>query len=238
MARRPVFVPDPKRGLVKTALVEFAWFPGFAVSQKRKCIDSLHDSAREHGVATELLEVSTKSPSLLGQTLSAFNLTVASEASGEISLEAAFQGSKVYAESGQHPELYDFSASDAKRAASTRSHERIEAFSFRGTEWPTEPTTAFYDWLYIQAVLSADERGRIATQDLCQFDGFTDIEFNPDRSLNCQARSCALLVALIEKGHLAELAGDPSSFRDFLRTHGYGTTPALPPEPPEQLGLL
>ena len=28
--------------------------------------------------------------------------------------------------------------------------------------------------------------------------GFTDIEFNPERSINCQARSCALLVTLLK----------------------------------------
>ena len=33
-----------------------------------------------------------------------------------------------------------------------------------------------------------------------EYAGFTDIEFNPKKSLNCQARSCALYVALTQSG--------------------------------------
>lgn len=38
-----------------------------------------------------------------------------------------------------------------------------------------------------------------------KYDGFTDIEFNPEKSINCQARAAALFVSLSRRG-LLELA--------------------------------
>lgn len=50
----------------------------------------------------------------------------------------------------------------------------------------------FYDFLYINALIS--------NPDLCErvmgYDTFTDIEFNPKKSLNCQARAMAIFVTL------------------------------------------
>lgn len=50
----------------------------------------------------------------------------------------------------------------------------------------------FYDWLYVNALyLNKD----LAKQVL-EFDAFTDIEFNPNKAINCQARSAAIFVSL------------------------------------------
>jgi hypothetical protein len=59
------------------------------------------------------------------------------------------------------------------------------------------PPTAFYDWLYLRALARLDAA---TLQQLRERDGFTDIAFNPERSLNCQARSAALYVALAADG--------------------------------------
>ena len=42
MAQRPVFLPAADSGLVDEAMVEFEWFPGFAVVQKQRSIEALH----------------------------------------------------------------------------------------------------------------------------------------------------------------------------------------------------
>ena len=235
MARRPVFLPTPGSGLVTQADVEFEWSAGFAVSQKQKSIAALHEAARTAGVASSPLEISTKSAQRLGFALSAFNLVVRSSHHGTMALESAFQGSKVFARAGQHPAWYELAARDAKRASAQLASDRVIAFSFEGTEWPTEPTTAFYDWLYISAVVAAVEESSISLDDLRSFDGFTDIEFNPARSINCQARSCALLVALSTDRDLAGLIQEPLDFRELLRSHRYGTAPDAKPQ---QLDLL
>jgi hypothetical protein len=75
-----------------------------------------------------------------------------------------------------------------------------------------EPKTAFYDWLYVSALFP--QREYLAQ--LCQYAGFTDIEFNPDRSINCQARSCALFVALTKGQLMDEAMSSATSFVGLL----------------------
>lgn len=87
---------------------------------------------------------------------------------------------------------------DAKRDERLRSSGSLTKFSFFGTDWALEPKTAFYDWLYINALLkNPDLVGRVTDRD-----AFSDIEFNPERSINCQARSVALFCALFHNNKL------------------------------------
>lgn len=74
------------------------------------------------------------------------------------------------------------------------------------------PRTAFYDWLYINALI---ENPQLAEK-LNGYDGFTDIAFNPDKGINCQARSAALYVSLAKLGVL-EQCKDFESFLELLR---------------------
>lgn len=62
-----------------------------------------------------------------------------------------------------------------------------------GEDFPTTPLTAFYDWLYIRALW----QNQLLADQLGKFKAFSDIAFNPKRSVNCQARSAALYVALL-----------------------------------------
>ena len=48
------------------------------------------------------------------------------------------------------------------------------------------------------------------------YDAFTDIEFNPEKSLNCQAAAAALYRSLVHAGRLDEAL---SSQEAFLRIH-------------------
>ena len=225
MARRPIFIPAGASGLVEERLVSFEWFPGFAVSQKQQSIAALHSAADD---LEGLLEVSTKSLEPLGVRLSAFNLSVQlSGHSQPVLLEAAYQGSKVFESSGPHTHLYEYqSGKDVKRYINALPDEDLTGFELSGQAWPLEPKTAFYDWLYLTALhqLSADDYGLDAQ--LSQFDGFTDIEFNPDKAFNCQARSCALYVSLNELGLLYDALANRADFLQILTEHQYGTTEA------------
>jgi len=48
------------------------------------------------------------------------------------------------------------------------------------------------------------------------YDAFTDIEFNPDRSINCQAYSLALFRALQERNLLSEALASKEAFLDVV----------------------
>lgn len=227
LAERPVFIPDPDGALVSGHMVEFTWHPGFALAQKRRNIAALHSAAADLVSDRPLLEVSTKSPRALGARLSAFNLYLDIPSLRQrVPLEVAFQGSKVFVHSGQHPDIYTSgSGIEAKRAAQEYQDEPLAAFRFEGRTWPLEPTTAFYDWLYFRALLELSEQRPMLTDEIKRFGGFTDIEFNPKRSLNCQARSCALFVALASLEKIQDLVMNPDRFIQMLLGHGYGIPP-------------
>ncbi len=225
MAKRPVFIPAPDEPtLVKIAQFELAWSPGFAVVQKKKNIRALHEAAASHGYAP-LLEISTKSDEKLGRHLSAFHLKIRSSL-GEIPLESAFQGSKVFEHSGPHADLYNVEPRVAKRDPRLQASGNIVGFDFEGYRFPTEPKTAFYDWLYINAIV--EHRDWLKPR-LARYAGFTDIEFNPERSINCQARSCALFAALLSTNLLGEAVQSPGAFLELLSelsaSRAEGSTP-------------
>ena len=207
MASRPVFTAlgDPSH-LVKEVLVHFSWNPGFDPVQKKKNIVAMHEAATSQGLAP-LLEVSTKSEEKLGQRLSAFNLKVQTEV-GEISIESAYQGSKVFKSGGPYTDIYGKDSRSAKKDERLQTSGPLIAFNFFGQKWPLVPKTAFYDWLYLSALAPHQE----FLKRLFEYKGFTDIEFNPEKSINCQARTCALLVSLLKLNALDDALRSQSDF--------------------------
>lgn len=208
MAERPVFIPHKSGSIfVETVLVDFVWHPGMAPSQKRKNVVELHKAASERGMKP-LLETSSKSPREAGRRLSAFHL--AFELGDTVStVESVFQGSKVFENGGPYLDLYDLPSREAKLDERLQTSGKLVAFEFDGRRYPLSPPTAFYDWLYIRALYPH----RKWLERLSGYRGFTDIEFNPARSINCQARACAVFVALAARGYL-ELA--VSSFDELV----------------------
>jgi hypothetical protein len=219
MAERPIFIPSPDSPeLVKELPMLLVWNPGFAPVQKKKNIAALHAAAARSGYFP-LLEVSTKSEEKVGQRLSAFNLKVHSDQLGTMPLEMAFQGSKVFERGGPYTDLYGVTdARDAKRDLRLKESGPLRSFKFESFLFPLEPKTVFYDWLYITALYAHREWLRCH---IFHYTGFTDIEFNPERSINCQARSCALMVTLMKNDWLDEAVSSPDAFIRLLSRKQY-----------------
>src|SRR5688572_1775778 len=208
MAERPVFIPAPDSlELVREVFLPLRWNSGFAVVQKEKNIKALHEAAAIAGIRN-VLEVSTKSGSKRGRHLSAFYMKVANERLGKISLESAFQGSKVFERGGPFVDLYGSDARTAKKDLRLKESGKLIAFEFDGFRWPLEPKTAFYDFLYARCVYPHREWA----VKLFDYGGFSDIEFNPFRSINCQARSIALFLRPLKRDLLAEAVSSPAAF--------------------------
>lgn len=213
MARRPVFIPDVKsRGLVREVFIEFEWFPGFAVSQKQKSIISLHKNAIQLLDINQLLEISTKSPESLGVDLSAFNLDLELKGGNRITVESAYQGGKVFAEGGPYVDLYQVPSNEVKKDERLVSSGDLKFFLFDDQVWKLEPKTAFYNWLYIKGLMDNPH----LSGSLHNFDGFTDIEFNPKKSINCQARAAALFVSLSQQGILKQVMARKENFIESI----------------------
>ena len=119
--------------------------------KKQKNVASPSRGAR--GRLRSPLEVSSKSTEKLGQHLSAFHLKVHGR-HGEMPLECAFQGSKVFERGGPFVDLYGADVRDAKRDPRLRESGALIGFDFQGIRFPLEPRTAFYDWVHNALIAS------------------------------------------------------------------------------------
>ncbi|CAI1017290.1 Uncharacterised protein [Serratia quinivorans] len=218
MAARPVFIPTNVGDVLSvTKDVAFSWAPGMSKTQKQKSIRALHTAASDQGLDS-LLEISSKSEDELGVALSAFNLRIKTKKlAKEFTVESAFQASKVFEMGGPYVDILDKSSIDAKRDIRLKESGNLVNFKFYNTLWPLIPRTAFYDWLY----LSALNQNRKIAFELLNFKGFTDIEFNPAKSINCQARAAALFVSLVNRNMLDDVLSSKNKYLSVLAPH-YG----------------
>lgn len=210
MATRPIFIAETDGpALVRVKSVNFTWHAGLAKSRKQMSVRSLHAAARALNPQSQILEVSRMSDDTLGEQLSAFNLTFKpTDQKREIPVECAFQASKVFERGGPFPELLDATPVDAKRDPRLLGSGRLIRFQFLGEDWPSEPPTAFYDWIYINAL----HRKPQLAEAVLGYDIFTDIAFNPEKSINCQANAVALYVALVRRKELRAALNSREAF--------------------------
>ncbi len=212
MAVRPIFIPIINGMVgVQEKMLEFHWYPGMSISQKQKSIQELHKVATLCGFYP-ILEISSKSLEKLGINLSAFNLLFSIEKGGPFfTVETAYQGSKVFERGGPYKDLIGLDSRSAKKDIRLKESGNLISFEFFGKRFPANPPTFFYDWIYINALHQKPE----LSDKLISYKAFSDIEFNPDRSVNCQAYSAALYVSLFHNGLLNNALLSPESFFDI-----------------------
>ena len=221
MAKRPVFISSDKPdSLLEKIEVEFKWHPGLAVSQKQKSIESLHNAAQEQLGLNNILEISSKSKVDLGVSLSAFNLSLTNKDNIKAPVEVFFQGSKVFTQGGPFTDLYQKSSREAKKDERLVESGDLIAFDFDDQKWPLSPSTMFYDWLYCSAL----EQNRPQADALLDYNAFTDIEFNPDRSINCQAASAAIYISLVKKDLITKAMQSSKNFIEIHERYSTGGT--------------
>ena len=211
MATRPIFMPDyDGRFLVLERSFDFPWSSGFSESQKKKNVAALHKAAREQGIS-RILEISTKSSEEVGRRLSAFSLKIGLD-DKKFPLESVYQGSKMFKRGGPHPDIFHLSPREAKRFVREGEWGELMGFRLQGSDYPLIPKNAFYDWLYIRSI----EPHASWIQEKVIYDAFTDIEFNPAKQVNCQARAFAEFQSLLKLGKLHDAAQDFNVFVEIL----------------------
>ena len=211
MSERPVFEPSKEsKTLVIRHNIEFTWYPGFAKEQKQKSLKSLHEETKKNTKLSKILEISTKSTENIGIKASAFNIKIQTKKGFSASVESFYQGSKVFEKGGPYKDLYTCSSLDSKKDSRLKSSGELIGFKFEATKWGLNDH--FYDWLYLNALLQNKE----ISDQILSYDAFTDIEFNPKKSYNCQAYSAALYkAALLRKYNLKEIK-DPRAFKELF----------------------
>lgn len=212
MAIRPVYVVSSEDNCFVQKNIQFEFFSGFSETQKQKSILSLHTSFLKDNKGMKVLEISSKSQNPLGISLSAFNLMIENNNGNKFSVESAFQASKVFEHGGPYRDLLRVSSKEAKKDIRLRNSGKLIAFKISGKTYKITPKTLFYNWLYINALnLHSDLSNQII-----EYDAFTDIEFNPNRSINCQAQAAAIFVSLYRRGVLKEALKDIDSFERIV----------------------
>lgn len=211
MASRPVFVPSfHDASLVQERFFDFTWSPGFAEIQKKKNVAALHAAAKKSGLE-RILEISSKSEEKIGRRLSAFSLKVEIDGA-EFPLESVYQGSKVFETCGPSHEIFDSEPREAKRYVRALDCGRLVGFELEGRRYPLVPKNAFYDWLYIRALAKhVDWINKNVS-----YDAYTDIEFNPEKQVNCQARAFAEYKSLVAKSEIDAAVRDFTHFASML----------------------
>lgn len=210
MAIRICFISQPtETQMFREVEIEFQYYNGFSISQKQKSITSFHDAVKRFDKTLRILEVSTKSIDPIGVSLSSFNLKYIEEVSGrEYPLENIFQSSKVFEKGGPYRDLLNVQPRDAKRDERLRISGKLVGFSCNEVLWNKEPKTMFYDWIYIQSLYKNPN----LSKKILEYNAFTDIEFNQEKSINCQARSAAIFVSLSKLGKLEEVLNNKDKF--------------------------
>ncbi len=225
MASRPVYIPDYKSGTPSLNIknIDFTWFPGMSKSQKQKSILSLHQSANKLKV-DHILEISSKSDVELGVNLSAFNLIITTPSGRSFSVETAFQSSKKFEGGGPYLDLLKGTSRQAKKDTRLKESGNLVEFVFFDKQFNLKPKTFFYDWLYVNAL----HQNKELADEVISFNGFTDIEFNPKKSINCQAYSVALYIALRKTKKLQVALRSPEEFKNILEQEYRKRDAALP----------
>jgi type I restriction enzyme M protein len=212
LAKRPVFIISNVVPYYVEKIIDFQFYNGFAEIQKKKSIRSLHEVFIKDNPNRNILEISSKSEEELGVKLSAFNLIIQTKNNKRYSVESAFQSSKAFENGGPYEDLLDKSSKEAKRDSRLKNSGKLTYFQFGGRRFELIPTTYFYNWLYINALhLYPDLANK-----LIEYDSFTDIVFNPKKSINCQARAVAIYVSLKKVGLLEKALKNENSFLEIV----------------------
>ena len=209
MAERPVFISAEQRPFGRAQTVKFTWFAGLSKAQKQRSLASLHESFLRKFPDRRVLEISGKSTQPLGVALSAFNLKWR-RPEGEFTVENLYQAGKVFSGGGPYTDLLTVSPRDAKRDERLKTSGRLTGFRMGEESFPLVPASLFYNWLYLNALHSQPALAAA----VMEYDAFTDIEFNPNKSVSCQAQAAAIYVALAHQGLVEEAL---RSRQDFLR---------------------
>lgn len=210
MVKRYIYTYDEND--YKKDEIEFEWFSGFSIKQKQKSIESLHKEAYKKG-RQNILEVSSASTNEIGVAASAFNLELELKNGSRYTVETLFQSSKVFDKSGINSSVLEMTSRDAKRYTSKlHRSENLIGFNFFGHQFPLIPETYFYNWLYVNALFSNEN----LLDSIIKYDSFTDINFNPQKSINCQAEGCSISAFLKSNGISKEQIKSPKKFLELV----------------------
>lgn len=212
MSTRPVYMPKLTRPYYRMENYEFDWNSGQSAAQKTKNSMILRDLWKEKHPNETILEVSTKSDLDIGKALSPFNLSMRLPSLRKyFPVENIFQASKAFRHGGPYVDLLGSAPAQAKGDPRLIDSGNLVYFEMENEKYPAEPDYLFYNWLYLRALIE----NRKEADTVKKTDAFCDIEFNPAKGKNNQARACAIFHSLAKLG-LLDQARDFEGFKAIM----------------------
>ena len=136
---------------------------GFAKAQKQKNIRAIHEAFTRIRPGEKVLEISSKSMQENGEDLSAFFLQkYVPSLDKKTPVEGVFQSAKTFEKGGPYKDLLYAAPREAKRDQRLKNSGKLVCFTFEGKEFPLEPTTVFYDYIYLNALLENESLAKTA----------------------------------------------------------------------------
>lgn len=189
MATRPIYIST---GNINNPFMEdninFQWVPGYSYVNKCRRRDSLKREIAKKYDIEKWIEISSISDKDIGKKLSALNLMITLTNDNKYSVETIYQNSKIYKDNA------------------------IVGFKFRNTEFENNPYGMYYDYIYMVALYQNKEYHEL----IKNYYFFTDLFFNPNKSLNTQARAIAIFKTLYDNDYL-KLLEDVSEFKKYYK---------------------
>ncbi len=193
MAIRPIYISTniPDTPFMKVD-ISFEWIKGMSYKQKCKRRDSMLKAIANMKLYNidSVLEVSTKSNKELGVNLSALNLTIPLKNGKVKTVEEIYQASKIL-----------------------DSNNHIKEFRFHNTVFEKDPYSMYYDYIYMLGLYMHKEYH----EELNKYDIFTDIEFNPNKQLNTQARAAAIWNTLY-RNNMTKIIENQDEFKKYYKS--------------------
>lgn len=189
MANRPIYIAT---GDINNPFTEdninFEWVYGYSYINKCKRRDSLKSEIAKIYNIDNWLEVSSISDKDIGKRLSALNLMLTLTSNNKYSVEDIYQKSKIYKDN------------------------HIIGFKFNNTEFENTPYGMYYDYIYMVALYQNSDYHEL----IKDYYLFTDLFFNPNKSLNTQARAIAIFKTLYDNECLS-LLESVSNFKEYYK---------------------
>ena len=219
---RPMFVPSHEAPFAQRIDVTFFANSNFVPRNEMKpFVNKWHKASSEYMANLNktplphaeklfpILECSTAAGTKIGASLSAHNLAFNTPNGRTITVEAGYQGSKVFEHGGPYHNIYNMTARAAKVDKRLKKSGKIVGMNFFGEEMNPEPKTAFFNWLFLNSLI---RRSPNIVEEVKPFTAFTDI-FLSKNGINCQARAVAMAVGLSSVGKFTiEVLKDRDSF--------------------------
>lgn len=189
MANRPIYLSTGNiLNPYHEENINFEWVPGYSYKNKERRRESLKKEIEKQYDIAKWLEVSTISDKDIGRKLSALNLMLTLTDNSKHSVESIYQTSKIYVDN------------------------HIVKFKFRSTEFENNPYGMYYDYLYMVALYQNQEYHEL----IKNYYLFTDLFFNPNKSINTQARAIAIFKTLYDNNYL-KILKNITEFKNYYK---------------------